>query len=138
MHAQVRVHVLSATGLPKMDANGKADPYVVLACGKGTEQRSSVVHKSLSPVWDDARFEFSEVESSEELLLTMFDKDRYEPCQMYSIAVQTQYMYCTFEFDKDRGSRSDPMGVVRVPLSEMDGQERAYALQVRVPISYLV
>ena len=22
---------------------------------------------------------------------------RYEPCQMYSIAIQTQYMYCTFE-----------------------------------------
>ena len=41
-------------------------------------------------------------------------------------------------FDKDKRSRDDPMGVVRVPLSEMDGQERAYALQVRVPISYLV
>ena len=43
-------------------------------------------------------------------------------------------------FDKDKRSRDDPMGVVRVPLREMDGQERAYALQVRVPIgsSYLV
>jgi hypothetical protein len=71
-----------------------------------------VVYKSLSPVWDDSCFEFRGVAEGAEIVLTMFDKDK--------------------------GSRDDPMGVVRVSLSEMDGQERAYALQVRVPISYLV
>jgi hypothetical protein len=104
LYARIR-HVLSASGLPKMDMNGKADPYVVLRCGRdqAQEQRSKVVPKTLSPVWDDARFQWSAVEGSEELVVRMFDQDR--------------------------GSKDDPMGEVRVKVSEMDGQERAYKLQ---------
>ena len=97
------VHVLSASGLAKMDLNGKADPYVVLKCGKAKEQRSKVVPKNLSPVWDDAHFRWSEVEESDELVVTMLDRDK--------------------------GSKDDPMGEVRVPVSEMDGQRRSYALR---------
>ena len=97
------VHVLSASGLPKMDLNGKADPYIVLKCGKAKVQKSKVVPKSLSPVWNDAHFQFSAVEESDELVVTMFDKDK--------------------------GCKDDPMGEVRVPVSDMDGQERPYILQ---------
>jgi hypothetical protein len=53
-----------------MDRKGKADPYVVLSCGKGKEQRSKVMPKTLSPVWDDAAFKFSAVESDELVVST--------------------------------------------------------------------
>ena len=52
----VDVHVLSASGLAKMDRNGKADPYVVLTCGKTKAQKSKVMSETLSPVWSDAQF----------------------------------------------------------------------------------
>jgi hypothetical protein len=32
-------------------------------------------------------------------------------------------------FDRDKGTRDEPMGEVRVPVSKMDGQERSYMLQ---------
>ena len=64
----VIVQVLRATGLPKMDRNGKADPYVVLSCGEGAEQKSKVMPKTLSPVWDDAQFKFSVLDQSGELV----------------------------------------------------------------------
>jgi hypothetical protein len=54
-------------------------------------------------VWKDAHFQFSAVEESDELVVTMFDKDK--------------------------GCKDDPMGEVRVPVSDMDGQERPYILQ---------
>ena len=76
--SRVIVQVLSASGLSKMDRSGKADPYVVLACGPAEAQRSKVTVKTLSPVWDDAVFHFTTVDESDELVVTMLDKDRYE------------------------------------------------------------
>jgi Ca2+-dependent lipid-binding protein len=99
----VVVHVLSASGLAKKDLSGKSDPYVILKCGQAKEQKSKVVRKTLKPVWDNAHFQFSAVKASDELVVTMLDKDK--------------------------GSKDDVMGEVRVLVSEMDGQKHSHKLQ---------
>ena len=100
----VVVNVVSASGLKAQDINGMTDPYVLLMCGLGEKQRSNVAQKTLSPDFRNAEFQFSGVHESEELVVSMFDDDVV--------------------------SEGDPMGLVRVPVSEMDGEERSFKLQV--------
>ena len=85
------VHVVSARNLPKMDRMGQADPYVKLRCGGDTFE-TDVVRNTLSPKWSDARYQFDNVRSSEVLSAELWDKDR--------------------------GSKDDPMGRISVPLTE--------------------
>lgn len=46
-----RLTVLSATGLPKQDMIGHADPYVYVKC-EGEKRRSEPVKNSLDPTWN--------------------------------------------------------------------------------------
>jgi hypothetical protein len=49
----LKINVLSASGLPPADANGKADPLVFIQIqGKpGSKSQTSVIEKTLDPVW---------------------------------------------------------------------------------------
>lgn len=48
------IHLHSARGLPKMDAFGKADPYVKVSTIKHPEVsvKTDIIEKTLSPTWD--------------------------------------------------------------------------------------
>ena len=81
----LEVRVTSARGLPKADALGKSDPYVVLSVGsddgarpKGSA-RTSTKKNTLNPRWgdDDARRLFARRDAnSQTLTLDVFDEDR--------------------------------------------------------------
>ena len=48
----LKLHLVCANGLKSTDANGLADPYVVVLLGK-KEKKSSVQPTTLDPVWDE-------------------------------------------------------------------------------------
>ena len=96
------VHVIRARNLAKMDLRGKSDPYVVLRCGDA-EHKTEVVKKSLAPEWQDARFQFDDVQSSGGMTAEMFDWDR--------------------------GATDDPMGQVSIPLLGLESKTAWYDLQ---------
>ena len=54
----LKVRLERAAGLKAADPNGKSDPYVVLETGGLKTQKSSVVPKTLDPVWNES-FEFA-------------------------------------------------------------------------------
>jgi hypothetical protein len=96
------VHVLRARGLPSMDMNGLADPYVKLCIGK-TKHTSTVEKTTLAPVWKGQHFKFENVTTDSVLRLEMFDEDRI--------------------------GKDDPMGQVSIRVSEMTGSETWCELQ---------
>ena len=53
---------MNARNLAKMDLNGKADPYVVLLCGK-ERHTTQVAYKTLTPSWDE-EFRFDRMSGS--------------------------------------------------------------------------
>ena len=62
----LRLHVQRANGLKPVDANGKADPYVLALLGK-TELRSGTAFKTLDPVWEET-LEFRKAPSLERVV----------------------------------------------------------------------
>lgn len=69
------VKVVEAKDLLAADSNGFSDPYVKLSLGN-TKARTSVVHKSLNPCWNEDFF-FNVTDLDEELKLTVWDEDRF-------------------------------------------------------------
>jgi hypothetical protein len=100
-HAVI-VRVLSARGLPAMDRNGKADPFVVLKCD-GEELKTTVVKGSLEPEWTDRPFLFHDVSSS---------------------AMLTAEVY-----DWNRAARADPIGQATIRVDAMSGKTESFVLQ---------
>ena len=49
----VQIEVISATGIPAADLNGKSDPYVVVKFGPRTLKTRSI-SKTLNPVWNQS------------------------------------------------------------------------------------
>jgi hypothetical protein len=70
---RLTVHVISATGLPKMDFLGLCDPFVVVKYGERTG-RTEVIHHTTKPRWD-AAFSFEILDPTTPLLLRAFDWD---------------------------------------------------------------
>lgn len=70
---RLTVRIYEARDLPAMDITGTSDPYV-RARLEATEYCTDVVYKSLNPTWE-AEFEFKVTEVSDDLLLTVYDKD---------------------------------------------------------------
>jgi len=72
--ALLKVHLIRAKNLPKMDRFGTADPYCIMNLDS-QQHRSQTIKNRLDPLWDED-FEF-EVFSEEgaTLHMTLFDKD---------------------------------------------------------------
>lgn len=72
---KLHVHVLEARNLAARDQNGLSDPFVRLQLGN-TKTKSAVILKNLNPAWHEEFF-FNVVGSDEELLVTVWDEDRF-------------------------------------------------------------
>lgn len=96
----VRIHLLQGRGLKKMDTFGGADPFVVFRIG-GAEATSQVAKRTRSPEWD----------SQHEL----------------PVAGVLGVLRCEL-FDWERAGAPEPMGVVCLPIAEMDSTARWHPL----------
>ncbi|CAL4970763.1 unnamed protein product [Urochloa decumbens] len=72
----LRVHVIEARGLPAIYLNGSSDPYVRLQLGRRRPRATTVVKRSLSPVWDE-EFGFLVGDVAEELVISVLNEDRF-------------------------------------------------------------
>ncbi|CAL5059677.1 unnamed protein product [Urochloa decumbens] len=72
----LRVHVIEARGLPAIYLNGSSDPYVRLQLGQRRPRATTVVKRSLSPVWDE-EFGFLVGDVAEELVISVLNEDRF-------------------------------------------------------------
>ncbi|KAL6888307.1 hypothetical protein ACP4OV_009333 [Aristida adscensionis] len=72
----LRVHVIEARGLPAVQLSGSSDPYVRLQLGRRRARATTVVKRSLSPVWDE-EFGFLVGDVAEELVVSVLNEDRF-------------------------------------------------------------
>ena len=72
----LRVHVMEARGLPAIYLNGSSDPYVRLQLGRRRPRATTVVKRSLTPVWDE-EFGFLVGDVTEELVVSVLNEDRF-------------------------------------------------------------
>ena len=97
------VKLIQARNLMKMDLIGGADPFVIMTCGDEPEQKSKIMKRNLNPRWDDS-FEFP------------------SPQSFATLAVQV------YDWDPLSVGKNASMGVVRLPVGDMDGAVRWYPL----------
>ena len=138
-YGTLRVTLLSASGLLAADKGGKSDPYVKLTLD-GRTQKSAVVKKTLSPVWN-ADFEWtgdkvrlpSLSSSSSHLLSSSHTSSSHlllSPPSLTSSShptPMTHGMMMTWQvrmgllelsaFDWDFGKKDDPLGSATVNLA---------------------
>lgn len=69
------VRVVEARGLLAVHLNGSSDPFVKLQLGK-RRAKTTVVKKSLTPVWDE-EFSFLVGDVAEELAVSVLNEDKY-------------------------------------------------------------
>jgi len=72
---QLRLGLIRAQHLPKMDATGAADPYVTFDIMGQKQQKSKTIKNSLSPEWKE-EFVFDITDDQAELVVTVWDWDR--------------------------------------------------------------
>ena len=94
-----QVLVLRAMGLRAADLNGKSDPYVI-AKAADKQAKTGVIKRNLDPVWNEEVYLDGKLSSFLETGLTL---------QVY---------------DKDRITRDDFLGEVKVPLHELRTRDR--------------
>ncbi|KAL1511365.1 hypothetical protein AB1Y20_006167 [Prymnesium parvum] len=70
----VIVEVLNASNLMGLDYDGKSDPYVVLSSRSGDKMKSSVIHNTLNPVWNET-LQLNVNNPTDPILLQVKDKD---------------------------------------------------------------
>ena len=95
------VRLIQARNLKKMDMVGGADPFVSLKCGDEPEQKSKIIKRNRNPRWE-ASFEFP------------------SPASFVVLDVNV--------FDWDRLGKNESMGIVSLPVGNMDGTVRWYPL----------
>ena len=72
---QLNIKVVEAKDLPKMDLFGKLDPYVVMLISNSQiVQKTSVIEKNYSPVWNES-FKFM-VKNTDAETITFMIKDK--------------------------------------------------------------
>jgi hypothetical protein len=81
MPSTIKVRIINAKDLPTMDRKSMlADPFVTIKLGDSKKAQTTIVRKTLNPVWDELfRFEIvNDIALQEEPLeLTVYDKDIY-------------------------------------------------------------
>jgi hypothetical protein len=90
----LQVTLVGADDLRKADLLGKSDPFVVFRVGL-EEQKSTVIHNTLNPRWEDAQFN-----------LLVYDKE-----------VQTLEMEV---YDEDLGGAKEPLGDCELAVSLLE------------------
>ncbi|KAK4047503.1 Tricalbin-2 [Microbotryomycetes sp. JL221] len=95
----LRVELVGAKGVPAVDRNGKADPYVIFHLNGTRVFKSDVVKKTLSPVWNE-HFE-CEVASrvAADLTIDVMDWDRVDLASLEPL--QLSEMHLNMEPAKD-------------------------------------
>lgn len=88
----LRVKVLSATALPKMDYFGSADPYVVVSVG--TKQKSTrILYNTLEPEWnDEVVFELRK-DSKVNLCFTVMDSNVRQDEVIGKVIIRVQEVF---------------------------------------------
>ncbi|KAF9009706.1 hypothetical protein BDQ17DRAFT_1406697 [Cyathus striatus] len=81
-YVDVQIQFIGASGLPKMDVMGTADPYFVAKIDDKIQLVSSVVPETLAPVWNEL-WRVKNVPSDAELKVEVFDKDEDTPHDDY-------------------------------------------------------
>lgn len=100
-HLELRIHILAGRNLVPKDMNifgrkTRSDPYVVLYHGENKMGKTSIIYKTLNPVWED------------ELCRSPVLPEALEYCKEIEAHV----------FDHDLLSDDDPMGTVYIPIPE--------------------
>jgi hypothetical protein len=76
----VELEMVSAEGLPSMDVNGLADPYVLIKMEGHDDRKTEVCRKTLTPVWNEVfKFPVTEAQLNAPLLFEVWDWDNYTP-----------------------------------------------------------
>ncbi|KAJ3502768.1 hypothetical protein NLJ89_g8737 [Agrocybe chaxingu] len=70
----LQIQFIGASGLPKMDVVGSADPYFIAKIDDKISFVSTVKHNSLSPVWNEV-WRVKNVPATADLYITVMDKD---------------------------------------------------------------
>lgn len=72
----LRINVISAKNLPKMDVIGSADPYVILKLGTRVPQeaKTKIIFKNLNPCWEE-QFVFEVTNATSTLRVEVWDHD---------------------------------------------------------------
>ncbi|CAA7261022.1 unnamed protein product [Cyclocybe aegerita] len=70
----LQIQFIGASGLPKMDVVGSADPYFIAKIDDKISFVSTVKHNSLSPVWNEV-WRMKNVPATADLYITVMDKD---------------------------------------------------------------
>jgi hypothetical protein len=73
---KLKVKILRGFNLASKDSNGYSDPYVRVIFG-GKELKTKVIHKTLTPMWEDElEFEYPEDDTLEEIHIICMDWDK--------------------------------------------------------------
>eukprot|EP01023_Acetabularia_acetabulum_P045115 TRINITY_DN4565_c0_g1_i3.p1 TRINITY_DN4565_c0_g1~~TRINITY_DN4565_c0_g1_i3.p1 ORF type:complete len:397 (+),score=78.88 TRINITY_DN4565_c0_g1_i3:173-1363(+) len=78
----LRVDVIKADGLKKMDTFGKADPVVELFTRPERKQSSKIKRKTLEPEWNETFYFLVQEPMTQLLRLTMYDIDFFDPTRV--------------------------------------------------------
>jgi hypothetical protein len=100
-HLELRIQILAGRNLVPKDMNifgrkTRSDPYVVLYHGENKMGKTSIIYKTLNPVWEN------------ELCRSPVLPEALEYCKEIEAHV----------FDHDLLSEDDPMGTVYIPIPE--------------------
>lgn len=102
----LHVRVIEANDIPKMDLFGKADPYCILKVSSSrTISKTRVKDKTYTPVWnEDFHFPIKDY-TTEQLTITMKDKDLTDDDLISILKIQL----CTLQINKVYDSWYDPV-----------------------------
>ena len=102
----LKIGLIRAQHLPKMDATGSADPYVTLDI-HGKKQKSKIIQNTLNPEWNE-EFVF-EVDADHNTKLTLK------------------------LWDSDRASEDDEIGEVSFKLANLSGSSSSGTFKLKAP-----
>lgn len=78
---KVRCYIFACKDLPSIDTDGTADPYVRINGASEGEERTSIIHDSLNPIFWQVRDFYVEYKLAEEaapIILSVWDSDADE------------------------------------------------------------
>ena len=103
---QLRLGLIRARNLPKMDMGGAADPYVKFHIEGQKEQKSQTITNTLDPEWKE-EFVFDVKDDKGEMVVTVWDWDRM--------------------------SKDEIIGEVRLRLADLSGKTSTRSIDIMKP-----